>query len=97
MSFLEEFARIIKYRSIIGFKGIRILFLFFVIFLNVKPALALNWNDSEWINAECPSGIIGTWIASDSNNLDKKIEQPKIQLSLFYLLVLFQILTIHFL
>ena len=73
MSFLEEFARIIKYRSIIEFKDIRILLLFFVIFLNVKPALALDWDDSEWVNAECPSSIIGTWIASDSNNLDKKI------------------------
>jgi hypothetical protein len=73
MSFLEEFARVVKYRSIMEFKGIRILFLFFVIFLNVKPALALDWDDSEWINAGCPSGIIGTWVASDLNNFDKTI------------------------
>ena len=73
MSFLEEFESVVKYRSIMEFKGIRILFLFFVIFLNVKPALALDWDDREWINAGCPSGIIGTWVASDLNNLDKTI------------------------
>ena len=70
MIFLEEFARVVKYRSIMEFKGIRILFLFFVLFLNVKPALALDWDDSEWINAGCPSGIIGTWVASDLSNFE---------------------------
>jgi hypothetical protein len=73
MSFLKKIERTKKYRLIIEFKGIQIWVLFFIIFLNVKPALALDWDDSEWINAGCPSGIIGTWIASDLNNVDKKI------------------------
>ena len=73
MSFLKKFARTKKYKSLTEFKCLLILFLIFVIFLNVKPVLALDWDDSEWINAGCSSGIIGTWIASDLNNVDKKI------------------------
>jgi hypothetical protein len=73
MSFLEKFARTKKYKSLTEFKCLLILFLIFIIFLNVKPVLALDWDDSEWINAGCSSGIIGTWIASDLNNVDKKI------------------------
>jgi hypothetical protein len=73
MSFLEKFAMAKQYRSIIEFKCIPILVLFFMIIFNIKPALALDWGDSEWINAGCSSGIAGTWIASDLNNVDKKI------------------------
>ena len=73
MSFLKKIARTEKYKSLTEFKCLLILFLIFIIFLNVKPVLALDWDDSEWINAGCPSGIIGTWIASDLNNFDKKI------------------------
>jgi len=73
MSFLKKFTRTKKYKSLTEFKCLLILFLIFVIFLNVKPVLALDWDDSEWVNAGCSSGIIGTWIASDLNNVDKKI------------------------
>ena len=73
MIFLKKIARTKKYKSLTEFKCLLILFLIFIIFLNVKPVLALGWDDSEWINAGCSSGIIGTWIASDLNNVDKKI------------------------
>ena len=73
MSFLEKIERTIKYILIIIFKGIPIWVLFFIIFFNFKPISALDWDDSQWVNAGCSSAIVGTWIASDLNNVDKKI------------------------
>ena len=73
MSFLKKFARTKNHKSLTEFECLLIWVLVLIIFLNVKPVSALDWDDSEWINAGCSAGIVGTWIASDLNNVDKKI------------------------
>ena len=45
--------------------------LFFLVCVN--PVLALGWSDREWIEAGCPSSILGTWTSDHANNRGKKI------------------------
>ena len=37
--------------------------LVFVIFLTLaQPAFSLDWNDKEWVKAQCPENISGQWL-----------------------------------
>jgi hypothetical protein len=41
-----------------------------LIFTNVLPAFALDWDDNEW--ASCPSTLEGTWLSDNPDSINSK-------------------------
>ena len=45
--------------------------LFMLILTNAVSAL--DWNDKEWVDANCPPNIFGTWVSDDMNIGNEKV------------------------
>ena len=40
------------------------LFFIFFMLVSTNSVFALGWGDEEWVEAGCPSDILGTWVSS---------------------------------
>ena len=45
---------------------------FFLLILT-NAVSALDWNDKEWVDANCPPNIFGTWVFDDMNIGNEKV------------------------